>query len=61
MCNQITISGIMIGVCEALIYAHKAGLDLQVMIDTIKGGAAACWSLDNYAPVFKRDYDPGLW
>ena len=61
MCNQITISGIMIGVCEALIYAHKAGLDLQVMIDTIKGGAAACWSLDNYAPrILKGDYDPGF-
>ena len=61
MCNQITISGIMIGVCEALLYAHKAGLDLQVMIDTIKGGAAACWSLDNYAPrILKGDYDPGF-
>ena len=61
MCNQITISGIMIGLCEALLYAHKAGLDLQVMIDTIKGGAAACWSLDNYAPrILKGDYDPGF-
>ena len=61
MCNQITIAGIMIGVCESLLYAHKAGLDLQVMIDTIKGGAAACWSLDNYAPrILKGDYDPGF-
>ena len=61
MCNQIAISGIMIGVCESLLYAHKAGLDLQVMIDTIKGGAAASWSLDNYTPrILKGDYDPGF-
>ena len=61
MCNQIAISGIMIGVCESLLYAHKAGLGLQVMIDTIKGGAAASWSLENYAPrILKGDYDPGF-
>ena len=61
MCNQIAISGIMIGVCESLLYAHRAGLDLQVMIDTIKGGAAASWSLENYAPrILKKDYEPGF-
>ena len=29
MCNQITIAGTMIGVCEALIYGYKAGLKLE--------------------------------
>ena len=61
MCNQITISGTMIGVCEGLIYGHKAGLDLETMLSSISGGAAACWSLDNLAPrVLKRDFDPGF-
>jgi 3-hydroxyisobutyrate dehydrogenase len=61
MCNQITISGIMIGVCESLLYAHKAGLNLQTMLDTIRGGAAACWSLDNLAPrILKGDFEPGF-
>ncbi len=61
MCNQITISGTMIGVCEALIYGHRAGLDLETMLSSISGGAAACWSLDNLAPrVLKRDFDPGF-
>ena len=61
MCNQITISGTMIGVCEGLLYGYKAGLDLETMLSSISGGAAACWSLDNLAPrVLKRDFNPGF-
>ena len=61
MCNQITISGTMIGVCEALLYGAKAGLDLEIMLSTISKGAAGCWSLDNLAPrVLKRNFDPGF-
>ncbi|MBF0279244.1 MAG: NAD(P)-dependent oxidoreductase [SAR324 cluster bacterium] len=62
MCNQITISGTMIGVCECLLYGHQAGLDLETMLKSISGGAAACWSLDNLAPrVLKRNFDPGFY
>ena len=51
----------MVGVCEALVYGAKAGLDLEVMLSTISQGAAKCWSLDNLAPrVLKRDFDPGF-
>ena len=61
MCNQITIAGTMIGVCEALVYGAKAGLDLETMLSTISKGAAGCWSLDNLAPrVLKRDFNPGF-
>ena len=61
MCNQITISGTMIGVCEALLYGAKAGLDLEIMLSTISKGAAGCWSLENLAPrVLKRNFDPGF-
>ncbi len=61
MCNQITISGTMIGVCEALLYGYKAGLDLETMLSSISGGAAACWSLDNLAPrILQRNFDPGF-
>ncbi len=28
-CNQILIANTMVGVCEALVYGHKAGLDLN--------------------------------
>ena len=40
MMNQIAIAGGMIGVCEALLYADAAGLDLERALDTISGGAA---------------------
>jgi len=61
MCNQITIAGTMIGVCEALLYARKAGLDVGLMLKTISKGAAGCWSLDNYAPrILQGDFQPGF-
>lgn len=61
MCNQIVIAGTMIGVCESLIYGHKAGLDLETMLSSISGGAAGCWALSNLAPrVLKRNFDPGF-
>ncbi|WP_439581316.1 NAD(P)-dependent oxidoreductase [Dyadobacter bucti] len=61
MCNQITIAGTIIGVCEGLIYGKKAGLDLNTMLESISKGAAGCWSLDVLAPKLVRsDYSPGF-
>ncbi|VFQ44187.1 NAD(P)-dependent oxidoreductase [Desulfoluna butyratoxydans] len=61
MCNQIVIAGTMIGMCESLLYGEKAGLDLEVMLSSITGGAAACWSLDNLAPrILKGEFDTGF-
>jgi len=36
----------MIGVCEGLIYGHKAGLDMDKAISLISGGAASSFSLN---------------
>ncbi|HOA73492.1 MAG TPA: NAD(P)-dependent oxidoreductase [Phycisphaerae bacterium] len=61
MCNQIVIAGTMIGVCEALLYGYKAGLKLETMLQSISGGAAGCWTLDNLAPrIVRRNFDPGF-
>ena len=61
MMNQIAIASGMIGVCEALLYAHRAGLDVERALDTIKGGAAGSWSLSNYAPrLLRGDLEPGF-
>jgi 3-hydroxyisobutyrate dehydrogenase len=61
MCNQIVIAGTMIGVCESLVYAYRAGLDPEQMLQSIRGGAAACWTLENLAPrVLKGDFEPGF-
>ena len=61
MCNQIMIAGTMIGMCECLIYGTRAGLDLETMLSSISGGAAACWSLDNLAPrILRKEFDTGF-
>jgi 3-hydroxyisobutyrate dehydrogenase len=61
LCNQIVIAGTMIGVCESVLYGYKAGLDLNRMLDSIRGGAAACWTLDHLAPrILQRNFDPGF-
>jgi len=61
MCNQITIAGTMIGICESLIYGYKAGLDLTTMLGSISKGAAGCWGLDVLAPkIVAGDYAPGF-
>lgn len=61
LCNQIVIAGTMVGVCESLLYGFKAGLDLTQMLESIRGGAAACWTLENLAPrILQRNFDPGF-
>lgn len=59
--NQITIASNMIGVCEAISYAKKAGLNPERVLDSIATGAAGSWSLSNLAPrMLKGDNAPGF-
>ena len=59
--NQIAIASGMIGMCEALLYAHRAGLDIETTLRAISGGAAGSWSLSNLAPrIVKGDLAPGF-
>ena len=61
MVNQTLIASGMIGVCEALLYAYKAGLDLETVLESVASGAAGSWSLTNYAPrMLKGDFEPGF-
>ncbi len=62
MCNQIAIATNMIGVCEALAYAQKAGLDAETVLASISSGAAGSWSLSNLAPrMLEGDFEPGFY
>jgi 3-hydroxyisobutyrate dehydrogenase len=61
MCNQIIIAGHMIGVCESLLYAVRAGLDPESVLASISTGAAACPALSNLAPrILRGDFAPGF-
>jgi 3-hydroxyisobutyrate dehydrogenase len=61
MCNQIAIASGMIGVCEAIAYAEKSGLDATNVLKSISTGAAGSWSLSNLAPrMLADDFEPGF-
>src|SRR5262245_19062792 len=61
MVNQILIASGMIGVCEALLYGFKAGLDLKTVLQSVGGGAAGSWSLNNLGPrILDRNFEPGF-
>lgn len=61
MTNQILIATNMIGVCESLLYAYRAGLDLHTVLQSVASGAAGSWSLSNLAPrIINNQFDPGF-
>jgi 3-hydroxyisobutyrate dehydrogenase len=61
MVNQTLIATNMIGVCEALLYASKAGLDLPTVLQSVSPGAAGSWSLSNLGPrIIANNFDPGF-
>ncbi len=61
MVNQTLIASGMIGVCEALLYAEKSGLDPLTVLQSVGGGAAASWSLTNLWPrMIDDDFEPGF-
>ncbi|HMF34728.1 MAG TPA: NAD(P)-dependent oxidoreductase [Candidatus Lokiarchaeia archaeon] len=62
LANQVAIASNMIGVVECLLYATKAGLDLDAVIDVIGKGAAASWSLNNLGRrIVQGNFDPGFY
>ena len=61
MVNQVLIATNMIGVCEALLYAHKAGLDLETVMKSVGSGAAGSWALLNLGTrIIDNNFDPGF-
>ncbi|MGD9855404.1 MAG: NAD(P)-dependent oxidoreductase [Planctomycetaceae bacterium] len=61
MVNQTLIATNMIGVCEALLYGHKAGLNLETVMQSVSTGAAGSWSLSNLGPrIMANNFDPGF-
>lgn len=62
MANQIAVASTMMGVCEALRYAEKAGLSPETVLESIEAGAAGSWALSNLAPrMIKGDFAPGFY
>ncbi|MDG2206350.1 MAG: NAD(P)-dependent oxidoreductase [Pirellulales bacterium] len=61
MVNQTLIASGMVGLCEALLYGYRAGLDLDTVLESVSSGAAGSWSLSNLAPrILRGDFKPGF-
>ncbi|NLV97311.1 MAG: NAD(P)-dependent oxidoreductase [Desulfovibrionales bacterium] len=61
MSNQILIAGTMVGVVESLLYAVRAGLNADAVIDVIGSGAASSWSINNLGRrIVNNNMDPGF-
>lgn len=61
MVNQMLIAGNMVGMCEALLYGYRAGLDLPTVLESVSSGAAGSWSLSNLGPrIIENRFDPGF-
>lgn len=61
MANQIAIAGAVSGVCEALCYAERMGLDPETMLASISKGAAGSWQMSNLMPkMIAGDDAPGF-
>jgi 3-hydroxyisobutyrate dehydrogenase len=61
MVNQTLIASNMVGVCEGLLYAYRAGLDLETVMHSVASGAAGSWSLANLGPrMIANNFDPGF-
>lgn len=60
-CNQTLCAVNMIGVCEALLTARRAGLDLKQAIDTLSGGAGGSWAWSTLgAKIVDGDLKPAF-
>lgn len=61
MVNQILVAGTMVAMAEALLYAYRAGLDVESVLASVTVGAAGSWTLSNLAPrVVSGDFTPGF-
>lgn len=61
MVNQVLIASNMVAICEALLYAYRADLDVDSVLRSVSTGAAGSWSLSNLAPrMIAGDVEPGF-
>ncbi len=62
MANQIVVAGNIAAVSEAITYIQSKGLDDNLILQAISGGAAGSWQLSNNGPkILKEDYNPGFY
>lgn len=61
LCNQILVAVNLLGASEALVFAAKAGLDLDKVHGALSGGAANSWAFEHLGrKMINRDLKPAF-
>ncbi|MBS1716360.1 MAG: NAD(P)-dependent oxidoreductase [Armatimonadetes bacterium] len=61
LANQIAVGASVLGLCETMAFAEKAGLNKQQALEMIGSGAGGSWAFNNYGPkVLAEDWSPGF-
>jgi 3-hydroxyisobutyrate dehydrogenase len=61
MVNQITFSGIIQSLSEAMRFAQAENLDLDKVYEAISGGAASSWQMTNrWETMTREEFDFGF-
>lgn len=62
LANQIAVAGVMFSVCEALLYAREAKLDLQKWLELVVPGAAGSVAMNTLGKrILNDDFEPGFY
>lgn len=61
MANQIAVGACLLGLCETLAFAQKAGLSIEQARRMIGGGSGGSWAFENYGPkILNKDWSLGF-
>jgi len=55
MVNQLCIAGLVQGLAEGVNFAKNAGLDVPIVLDVLRNGAAQSWQLENRTLTMAED------
>jgi len=61
LCNQLMVASHIQAMCEAFALGRAHGVDMELMSEVLRGGAAGSWMLDNLGPkVLAKDDSAGF-
>lgn len=61
LANQVAVAGVMFSVCESLLYAHEAGLDVTKWLELVVPGAAGSVAMNTLGRrLLNSDFEPGF-
>lgn len=62
LANQVAVAGVMFSVCESLLYASEAELDVNAWLDLVVSGAAGSVAMNTLGRrMLAADFEPGFY